>query len=220
MRAIFGPHDDAGTPHGRRTVVRHIFELATTDPAAALVAAEQLFTTRPSDQTWLITLVMRLKIPTSEVTEEDEQRITKMSEAVVPASSVPIVRNTLNNVAYLRLLAGNVLEPRTVAALRVISAAHADDAAVSDTLAWALIQIGDANAGLELSERSLQRELSAPLRAAQLAVRGIGFAATGRMDEAKRIHAEVIAIDPSCPVLVRLDDALATRGPAPSASKS
>ena len=46
------------------------------------------------------------------------------------------------------------------------------------------------------------------MRAAQLAVKGIGLAASGQMDEAYRTRSDVVAIDASCPVLDHPDGAL------------
>ena len=99
-------------------------------------------------------------------------------------------------------------------ALRRIADAHPDEPAVSDTLAWALIQHGKTDEGLKFSERSLQTELPLTMRAAQLAVKGMGLVASGRMDDAHRIRAEVFAIDASCPVLGHLDDVLAAHAEA------
>ena len=46
-----------------------------------------------------------------------------------------VVHNSVNHIAYLRLLAGETIEPRAVFALRRIAAARPDEPAVSDTLA-------------------------------------------------------------------------------------
>ena len=125
-----------------------------------------------------------------------------------------LARQVFELAAYLRLVAGETIEPRTVVALRRIADAHPDEPAVSDTLAWALIQHGKTDEGLKFSERSLQTELPLTMRAAQLAVKGMGLAASGRMDDAHRIRAEVFAIDASCPVLGHLDDVLAAHAEA------
>ena len=211
MHSVFGSLSGYRARDAAEKLTRHVFELAATDSDAALTEAERLHAMHPTDQTWLIALVMRLKIPNCTVTEEDERRITTMSESQLGGPSAPVVHRSVNHVAYLRLVAGETIDTRTITALRRIVDAHPDEPAVSDTLAWALIQHGEAIEGLEFSEQSLQSELPLPMRAAQLAVKGMGLAAAGRMDEARSLRADVIAIDASCPVLARLDDALAAR---------
>lgn len=192
-----------------------LVELRNRDPRAAVELAARIHTVHPSDASWVNLMTCRMLVPEDEIQRADLDRLTRIwNDSAIPRKSdirLDPVAVCLNFCAYAQLLAGDTLPPTTLVALGDVHAAAPTDPAIADTLAWGLISAGDVARGLELSEQSLHAVLPEPQRAAQLAVQAIGFAAAARFDEAHENRAEVVRLDPACPVLPHLDQALDTR---------
>lgn len=128
---------------------------------------------------------------------------------------VPYLRGMLalltNEVVYYDLLDRRTPPDPVVDVMRRAHGALPNQAMITDTLAWVLIESGAVDEGLELSASIDETQFADAPRAAVLAVRAIGCTKAGRPDDAERLRVDAVSLDPECPLIEHLDAISAPR---------
>jgi hypothetical protein len=145
------------------------------------------------------------------------EAVTRAQElAVQTAPGGPADRLTAdvcNAVAYAALLSGDPTLVGRVLPLAERAVSGRPGPETHDTFAWALIEHGAIERGLELNATVLVAELSDTDRAAVLCVRAIGSARAGQRGEAHGAMELAARLDPRCALLLRARDELGSSTP-------
>jgi hypothetical protein len=216
LRALFGRRADLESRFVIPGLVRALQNEVERDPVRARDLAGRLRSLRGSSADRALLLDIWTRGSLREEFPRGDAVIARLVQmwTTAPDTDTFLLVNCLNGVAYQCLLEGDPIDPPFVAALRGACARANEDAALADTLAWALLRAGDVPEADRLSRIALAAQLPPDRRAAITAVHALVLVARDRIDDARAARATVVELDPGCPVLAHLDRELSARRPA------